>query len=45
MTAFLESTIGKLAVFLVDILCGLMAKGFHYLDEPDATTETEEAGR
>lgn len=30
MTWFLESTVGKLVVFYVDILTGLMSKAFHY---------------
>ena len=32
MTWLLESTVGKAAVFWVDIICGLMAKAFLHVD-------------
>lgn len=30
VSAFLDSTIGRLAVFYVDIICGLISKAAHY---------------
>lgn len=35
MTRFLESTVGRLAVFWVDLICGLTAKAFYYIADED----------
>lgn len=35
VTRFLESTVGKLAVFYVDLACGLMSRAFHHVDGDD----------
>lgn len=35
MTRLLESTFGRAATFYVDFICGLLAKGFAYLDGDD----------
>lgn len=35
MSWLLKSTVGKAAVFYVDLLCGLFARAFEYLDGDD----------
>lgn len=35
MSWFLQSTIGKAAVFYVDFICGLAGKAFYYLGGDD----------
>lgn len=35
MSWFLSSTVGRAATFYVDLLVGLLAKAFYYLDGDD----------